>query len=222
MRKIINFLIVLSIFISTTSFAAKLTNYDERIKELEEKMESLEASQKNAGYDHGFYIKTSDNDFELKFRFFTQIYYEYDGDENGPDTNTFGIRRARLLMSGNVFTPKLSFMIMPEFTSSYGSTTTTTTTTYTVVDTGGNVSNFTTTDLDTDNDTRDFRLLYLWGQYGFTDYLNIRFGEFKTPMHRQYTTASNVQQFPNFPMTTITEPFVPGFQKLQHPSARPK
>ena len=166
----------------------------------------------NAGFDHGFFIRSADGDNLLKFRFFTQIYYEYDRNERATDNNTFGIRRARLLMSGHAFNPKFKYMIMPEMTTAYSTTTTTTQTSVTGIDSGGDTFAFTLQDVDTDRNDRGFRLLYLWGEYAHSDAFNIRFGEFKTPMHRQYTTPSNVQQFPNFPLTTIVEPFVPGFQ----------
>ena len=166
----------------------------------------------NAGYDHGFYIRSADGDNLLKIWFFSQIYYEYDVNDRARDNNTFGLRRARLLLFGHAFSPKWRYMIMPEMTTAYSTTNTVTRTSVTGVDSGGDTFAFTLEDDDVDRNDRGFRLLYLWGEYAASEAFNIRFGEFKTPMHRQYTTASNVQQLPDFPLTTITEPFVPGFQ----------
>ena len=213
MKTIVNLVLVATLFFASTAFAKQTT--EERLKALENQIEKLQKENESLpdmGYDRGFFIRTKDKKNMFKVRFFTQIYYEYDAINGSSDVNTFGIRRARLLLSGNVFTPKLTYMIMPEMVANYTTSTRTTATGYTVVDTGGNVSQFTVTDIDTDDDKTGFRLLYLWGQYKFAESFNLRFGEFKPQMHRQYTTGSNVQQFPNFPMTTITEPFVPGFQ----------
>ena len=202
----------LSTLAHAKSVNTRLNDQAQEIENLKRELAELKKTGMKTGYDHGFYIKSGDDDYMLKFRFYAQPYYEFRKNENRASANTFGIRRARILLSGHVFSPKVKFMIMPEMVMRYSTTTTTTNTTYTIVDSGGDTAQFTMNDIDTDNNDRGFRLLYLWGEYSPMDEFNIMFGEFKTPMHRQYTTGSNVNQFPNFPLTTLTEPFVPGFQ----------
>lgn len=182
---------------------AEIETLKEELASLKEKAQE----KRNAGYDNGFFIGTRDGDYMLKFRFFSAILYEYDHNEDADDVNTFGIRRARFLFSGNAFNPNFTFMIMPEMVTQYVSTTTNTA--YSVVDTGGNTSNFTVTGTDTND--RNFRLLYLWAQYRFADEFQIRVGEFIPPTEF-FFLASNLLEFIDFPSIANTEPFTPNFQ----------
>jgi hypothetical protein len=177
------------------------------LKESKEKKEEKPTS----GYDKGFFIGSRDGNFLLKLRLFTQIYYEYQNLEDAADVNSFGIRRARLLLSGNVFDPNLTYMLMAEMATTYLSTTTTSSTAYTLVDSGGDTSNFTVTNSSTDTNDQNFRLLYLWAQYRFADEFQIRVGEFIPPTEF-FFRASNLILLQNFPMIAVAEPFTPNFQ----------
>lgn len=156
-----------------------------------------------SGYDHGFFIKSRDDNYSFIFRMFAQFFYEYQHNEDAADTNSFGIRRARLLWSGNIFSPKLTYMIMPELVSAWDVPITTTAAT---VSDGANVTTLTITDRTEEN----FRLLYLWAQYRIADEFQLRIGEFIPPTEF-FLRASNLLEFGNFPIITTTEPFNAGF-----------
>lgn len=193
---------------SLSNLERKLDTQQQEINQLREEVSDLKtAGEKgyNAGYDHGFFIRSADDKYKLKFRFFAQIFYEYDAIENAPDVNTFGLRRARLLLSGNTFTTNLTYMLMAEMVSTYN--TPISQTTYTITDSGGDTATFTVTD-STD---RNFRLLYLWAQYRFADEFQIRVGEFIPPTE-YFFRASNLLEFGDFPVIAVAEPFTPNFQ----------
>ena len=69
------------------------------------------------GYDNGFFIKTDDDKYKLKIGGQLQTRFEYFGeDTDGVDPRyAVSIPRARLKISGNVFTPALRFEVMPDF-----------------------------------------------------------------------------------------------------------
>jgi hypothetical protein len=67
------------------------------------------------------------------------------------------------------------------------------------------------TDVYTYTNDRNFRLLYLWGQYRFADEFQIRVGEFIPPTEF-FFRASNLLVFSNFPIIATAEPFTPNFQ----------
>lgn len=182
----------------------------ETIEQLKKDVAQLKDDQTKAkeksgstGYDKGFFIKSGDDKYSFKLRFYSQIYYEYDNVEDAVDVNSFGIRRARLMLSGSVFTPNLTYMIMPEMVTQYVSSTTA----YTVVDSAGDTETFNVVDT---ND-RNFRLLYLWMQYRVCDEFQIRLGEFVPPTE-YFFRATNVLLFNDLPIIAMREPFTPGFQ----------
>lgn len=174
-------------------------------KEIEEIKRRAREDEGLSGYDQGFFVKSRDDNYSFKLRFFAQLFYEYDAINDSPDVNTFGIRRARLLFSGNVFNPNLTYMVMSELVSQYNVPIALTQ--YTVVDSAGNISSFSVTDT-TD---RNFRILYLWAQYKFCDEFQIRGGEFIPPTEF-FFRASNLLLFEDFPSIATTEPFTPNFQ----------
>jgi hypothetical protein len=191
-----------------TPSSQALEKQQQQIDELSKEIAELKLTRAKtgySGYDNGFFIRSGDGDYEFKVRFFAQIYYEYDAINNAPDTNTFGLRRARLLLSGNAFTKDFTYMLMAETVSTYN--TPTGQTTYTIVDSGGDTAQFTVTDT-TD---RNFRLLYLWAQYHFADEFEIRAGEFIPPTEF-FFRASNLLEFGDFPTIAVAEPFTPNFQ----------
>jgi hypothetical protein len=180
------------------------TEIDQLKSEVAE-LKTVKEKKGESGYDHGFFIRTADGNYELKFRLFAQIFYEFDHNEDAPDVNTFGLRRARFLFSGNVFNKNLTYMTMTEMVTQYSvpiSQTTSTTT-----DSAGDTITFTYTD-KTD---KNFRLLYLWAQYRFADEFQIRVGEFIPPTE-YFFRASNLLEFGDFPGIATAEPFTPNFQ----------
>ncbi|HPQ80624.1 MAG TPA: hypothetical protein PLZ86_02755, partial [bacterium] len=166
-------------------------------KDIEEIKRRGEEEKGLSGYDRGFFVKSADGNYSFKFRFFAQLFYEYDGINDSPDVNTFGIRRARVIFSGNAFNPNLTYMMMTELVSQYNVPIALTR--YAVADSGGNISNFSVTDT-TD---RNIRLLYLWAQYRFCDEFQIRGGEFIPPTEF-FFRASNLLLFEDFPSIATT------------------
>ena len=128
---------------------------------------------------------TAEKDYSLKVNGFAQFGHEYRANEVATDIQTFRLQRARFLFSGHLYFPKLTYMIMPELSSTYNAAGTS---------------------------TASIRLLYIWADYQFSEAFAIQVGEFKPPMHRQFTTGAHKQQFTNFPLPTLTQPFAPGFQ----------
>jgi hypothetical protein len=180
------------------------TEIDQLKSEVAE-LKTVKEKKGESGYDHGFFIRTADGNYELKFRLFAQIFYEFDHNEDAPDVNTFGLSSARFLFSGNVFNKNLTYMTMTEMVTQYSvpiSQTTSTTT-----DSAGDTITFTYTD-KTD---KNFRLLYLWAQYRFADEFQIRVGEFIPPTE-YFFRASNLLEFGDFPGIATAEPFTPNFQ----------
>lgn len=193
---------------SSSSFEEQLKAQQAEIDDLKKEMAELKVSKErtgNSGYDHGFFIRSGDGDYEFKVRFFTMIFYEYNNNEDAPDTNTFGIKRARLMLSGNAFTKNFTYMLMTEMVSQWAVPVSSTT--FTVIDSGGDTSTFTVTDT-TD---RNFRLLYLWAQYKFAEEFQLRVGEFIPPTEF-FFRASNLLEFITFPIIATADPFTPNFQ----------
>ncbi len=190
---------------------AAIEKLQQEMAQMKEEQAKLQEKGGNSGFDHGFFIKTSDDKYSFKVRFFAQPYYEFQHNEDAAATNSFGIRRARLMLSGNSFSPKFTYMIMTEMVTQYVSTTTNTATTYTTVDSGGDTSTFTVNNSYTDTNDLNFRLLYLWGQYRFAEEFQIRIGEFIPPVE-YFFRASNLLLFNNFPVIATAEPFTPNFQ----------
>lgn len=134
------------------------------------------------GYDGGFYIKSSDDNYKLKFNANLQMRYEYQVRESNTDINTFAFPRTRLIFTGNVFTPKLTYMIMPEMGD------------IDQTHTGTNVAQ-----------TANLYMRDLWFDYACSDYFQIRLGQFFLPRHRQAYTISTAQQFGEFPITALSD-----------------
>jgi len=86
--------------------------------------------QLQAGYDNGFYIQTADKNFKFQFNGYFQYRYVFGAYQpqqavgtpaspNG-DANGFGFRYARLIFSGNVFSPRLTYFIQSDFAGGNG------------------------------------------------------------------------------------------------------
>lgn len=173
----------------------------EALKQDVSSLKEANGARPSSGYDHGFFIGSKDGNYSLKFKMFSQFYYEFIKNEDAPDTNSFGIRRARFIFSGNVFNPNLTYMIMQEMTTSYSSTVQS----YSVLDSSGNPTTV------TDSTDKNLRLLYLWAQYRFADEFQVRIGEFIPPTE-YFFLASGLLEFEDFPIIANTEPFTPNFQ----------
>jgi hypothetical protein len=204
MKRLVGLLVVAAFLLVSANVQAarkSTSDYEWRIKELEEKVTKLEEEKEvggNSGYDHGFFVRSSDNNFMFKMRFWAQIFYRYDGMVNAPDVSTFGLARARWLLTGHVFDPKLTFAIMPELTSTFS----TMATTYTTSD-GATVT-------VNDRNNLNWRLYYLWAQYNFSKALHVRFGEF-IPKSERFYRYTNQIFMSNLPLISVTQPFVAGF-----------
>jgi polyhydroxyalkanoate synthesis regulator phasin len=61
------------------------------------------------GYKKGAYIQTTDDRFSLKLNVRTQGLFRYDNQDEQDDTASFSVKRARLLVSGNVFYPWMKY-----------------------------------------------------------------------------------------------------------------
>lgn len=182
------------------------------IEDLKKDIEALKAANSappTMGYDKGFYIKSRDDDYLLKFRFFAQTYYQFDHLEGAADVNSFGIRRARLMMSGNVFNPKLTYMMMTEMATSYTSTNRSAANVITTVGPAGTTTT-TVTDTFQDDNYQNFRLLNLWLQYKVIDEFQIRVGEF-IPPNEYFFRASSLSETQNLPICSSAEPFFTGY-----------
>ena len=87
-------------------------------------------NQLQAGYNNGFYIQTADKNFKFQFNGYFQYRYVFGAYQpqqavgtptpaNG-DANGFGFRYARLIFSGNVFSPRLTYFIQSDFAGGNG------------------------------------------------------------------------------------------------------
>jgi hypothetical protein len=67
-------------------------------------------------YDHGFILRSPDDNFRLNIGGWLQPRYEYtDRSGDADNLSSFFMRRVRLDLRGNVFTPDLTFRVMSEF-----------------------------------------------------------------------------------------------------------
>ncbi|MBX7147656.1 OprO/OprP family phosphate-selective porin [bacterium] len=122
------------------------------------------------GYDNGFYLKTCDNNYKLKFNVQLQPQYQYLGIESQDDTNTFQIRRGRLIFSGHAFSPDLTFKFQYEAIGGRDNTT-------------------------RENDAFVNALRDAYIAYKFNDYINVMVGQARPYFNREELTPDNVQQF---------------------------
>ncbi len=185
---------------STRDLERRIEEQGKEIRALKQKVDALEerANRFKAGYYHGFFIGSGDDNFLFKIRFWTDLYYQYDYRPDNRDSNTFGIRRARWLFTGHAFNPKLTYAVMPEMVTQYRTTTS-------IYTTGGGDSVIITDEVDL-----NWRLLYLWAQYEFCKEFAVRVGEFIAPTER-YFRRTNVIFMGDLPLIATTEPFVAGF-----------
>jgi phosphate-selective porin OprO and OprP len=160
--------------------SARIEQMKQQIREVlseQEFRESLMPSTVQAGYDNGFFIKSSDDKFQIKFNGQFQFRYTYYGtrQENrylSPglrrhDRSGFDIARARLRLSGHAYSKDLTYLI--EFDSSSPA------------------------DLDT-------TLLYGWVNYRVIDEFQIKAGVFLTATTRANIGSTAAMQFVDYPI----------------------
>jgi phosphate-selective porin OprO/OprP len=73
------------------------------------------AEHPNAGYDKGFFVRSDDSRYQLKLGARVQVRHEATIPETGAASSAFSIPRARLKLSGNVFTDALEYKIEADF-----------------------------------------------------------------------------------------------------------
>lgn len=84
---------------------------------------AIAADKPTAGYDGGFFIRTNDENFEIKagvriqerFTFLSEQTEDDDGDKNRDEKYNFSIPRARLKLGGNAFGKNLTYMFQADF-----------------------------------------------------------------------------------------------------------
>ena len=136
---------------------------DEVSAETEEGISWLENIR--AGYDEGFFLKTKDDNFSLKFNAFFQFQFfieDFDDERNAePDVDvSFQIRRLRLYFTGNAFRPWLRYTIQ----------------------------------LAADRGSR-FELRDAYIDLAYYERAKPRFGQFKVPFNREELTSDSAIQF---------------------------
>jgi hypothetical protein len=69
----------------------------------------------SAGYDKGFFVKSADSRYQLKLGARVQVRHELTVPDSGDTVSAFSIPRARLKLSGNVFTEALAYKFEADF-----------------------------------------------------------------------------------------------------------
>lgn len=154
------------------------------IKEIlseEEFRETLMPASLQAGYDKGFFIRSSDDKFKLKFNGQFQFRWtHYNTRKNNRylapgfnwpgdrDRTGFDIARLRLRFSGHLFDPKLTYLV--EFDGSANKGT-----------------------------PYDVTLFYAWANYKFVDAFQVMVGQFRSGGTRADVASTAMMQFPDYP-----------------------
>lgn len=122
-RRVLMFLSFTLLFFLVSQLMAHSQALAADLDELSQKVDALEkkVSGKDYGYKDGFFIETDDGNYSLKFRGRMQARYQYFGVDGAPDNNSFSLRRARLLFSGNLINKNLTYMFKPAFDNSAAS-----------------------------------------------------------------------------------------------------
>ncbi len=132
-------------------------------------------NQLQAGYDNGFFIRTPNKAFNLTVNGYLQFRYSYAGAEgHAPNTNYntsgFNFRRARLILSGNVF-KNFIYCISGDFQTGIS---------------GATVGN-----------NNAFAILDTWAGYKFSPAVILRAGSMLVPFtHVEYFSSGT--EFPDF------------------------
>jgi hypothetical protein len=147
--------------------------------------ESLMPTLMQAGYNKGFFIRSSDDKFYLEFHGRLQMRYTYyhTRDRNRyrlpryerDDYSGFDVKRVRFHVQGHLYDPDLTYFFKM-FADSAGG--------------------------------YDFRMLYAWLNYRFTDPFQLRVGMFQLASTRGAFQSSGNMQFVEYPETVAV--FDPG------------
>ncbi|MEW6358199.1 MAG: porin [Planctomycetota bacterium] len=148
--------------------ARQAQEIDRRIDELTNRMKGLEDQkpEATAGYKKGFYLKSADDMFQIKFQGRVQAdWWNYEGGPiepwGGADfADTFFLRRARMIVDGHLWGKPHKFRVDAELTEAGG---------------------------------QEIRDGYL--ELDYVPWLKVRFGQFKAPFGREWLQSSNDIQF---------------------------
>ncbi|HUO08127.1 MAG TPA: porin [Phycisphaerae bacterium] len=135
-----------------------------------------DAASSLAGYNNGFYIQSADQNFKLNVNGVMQLRYTFAKDTlqdpsayakkpASGDVNGFDIRRARLIFSGNAFSPDVTYCLSGDFCGDYAEKT----------------------------DQGFFQLQDAYICYRFNDALKLRVGSFVVPFSRAEYTYAGLQ-----------------------------
>lgn len=163
--------------------AARTDQMKQQIREVlseSEFRESLMTSTLQAGYDKGFFIKSSDDKFKMKFNGLLQMRWTHYGTRRsnrylvpgfGRDDRTgFDGNRLRFIVGGHAYTKDLTYSLT--FDSSQG-------------------ANYNT------------RLLYVWANYRFCDEFQFKTGIFRLASTRADFGSTATMPFVEYPMENI-------------------
>jgi hypothetical protein len=163
--------------------AARMDLMRQQIREIlseQEFRESLMPTVAQAGYDNGFFIRSTDDKFLMKLHGrmqFRWTYYEaqsrnhyqlprYERD----DRTGFDLRRVRLAIDGHIYSPDLTYLMEFNWDSP-----------------GGYLGGIT----------------YLWANYRFVDEFQIKVGQFQGAGPRAGFQSSSNMQFPEYPTNEL-------------------
>jgi len=162
-----------------------LRNQIRQILGEQEFRESLMPSMLQAGYDNGFFIRSSDDKFLMKFNGRMQFRFTHYAKQSrnrylsprlrGHDMTGFDVRRFRFHISGHVYDPNLTYLIK----------------------------------LDADSPSGyDVGIRYAYVNYRFADEFQIRAGAFQLAATRAGFASSGNMQFCEYPETAaVFDPF---------------
>jgi phosphate-selective porin len=160
--------------------AARVEAMKQQIREVlseQEFRESLMPSMMQAGYDGGFFIKSSDENFLMKVGGLMQFRWTHYGTRSDnrylntrwerDDRTGFDFQRLRINFKGHVFDPKLTYLLELSSDAPAG---------------------------------YDTRLSWAYIDYKFCEAFHVRMGKFKSASTRANTTAHENLQFMSRPM----------------------
>jgi phosphate-selective porin len=67
-----------------------------------------------AGWDKGFYVKSTDDKFRLNLGGYIQTRFTYADLEDAQDTSSFSVRRARLIFDGHIYDKSIQYKVQVE------------------------------------------------------------------------------------------------------------
>jgi hypothetical protein len=159
---------------------ARIETMREQIREIlkdQEFRDSLMPPTLQAGYDKGFFIRSSDEKFQIKFNAMMQFRWTYyhsrrENRYQAPgfrraDRSGFDIARLRMRFGGHLFTKDLTYLVELDASSPSG---------------------------------YDARLYYAWVNYRFIDELQFKAGQFRIASTRADFGSTNLLQFVDWPM----------------------